>query len=174
MQKAGNIASKNGNLWRAFDAIQKQSCKIRGGGYAIATLYYKECPTRNIKGIISGSALEADDKALLIDVFCKVAKSSKNKENEQKEDEQKGEKQSSVLNKSVAPSRNDDESKRPQVKLTEDVEVKYIIEEDPLVIKEEPYATEEELLVIEAEPFVIKEEPFVIKEEPHVIKEEPI
>ncbi|KAK8751803.1 hypothetical protein OTU49_010381 [Cherax quadricarinatus] len=82
LQKAGIIASENGNLWRAFDAIQKQSAKIRGGGYTVATLYFKECPTRNIKGIISGSALEEADKALLMNIFCKVAKSLKRKERE--------------------------------------------------------------------------------------------
>ncbi|XP_069957255.1 uncharacterized protein [Cherax quadricarinatus] len=124
LQKAGIIASENGNLWRAFDAIQKQSAKIRGGGYTVATLYFKECPTRNIKGIISGSALEEADKALLMNIFCKVAKSLKRKEREHEKEsafqDNPGEKCLVVLNESVT-SGNKVKNQLPELQHVEQV-----------------------------------------------------
>ncbi|KAK8721847.1 hypothetical protein OTU49_012603, partial [Cherax quadricarinatus] len=87
----GKRASQNRNLWRAFDAVEKQSIKIQGGGYKIVSLYYKECPTRNQKGIISGSWLKEEDANLLVQFFCKVIESSRNRDEEQRQEMQQEE-----------------------------------------------------------------------------------
>nr|XP_053636898.1 uncharacterized protein LOC128691935 isoform X1 [Cherax quadricarinatus] len=77
----GKKASKNRNLWRAFSAIEKQSIKIQGGGYYFVTLYFKECPTRDNKGIISGNWLKKHEGDLLLELFSKLIK-PQNKEEE--------------------------------------------------------------------------------------------
>ncbi|KAK8738984.1 hypothetical protein OTU49_003775 [Cherax quadricarinatus] len=76
----GRRASKNRNLWRAFNAIEKQSIKIQAGGYNFVCLYYKECPTRNLKGIVGGEWIKKNDVDLLLHLFCNVIKSSDNEE----------------------------------------------------------------------------------------------
>ncbi|KAK8720999.1 hypothetical protein OTU49_012980, partial [Cherax quadricarinatus] len=70
----GKKASENRNLWRAFSAIEKQSIKIQGGGYYFVTLYFKECPTRDNKGIISGNWLKKHEGYLLLELFSKLIK----------------------------------------------------------------------------------------------------
>ncbi|XP_045595165.2 uncharacterized protein [Procambarus clarkii] len=68
-EEMGKRAANYKILSRSLTAIKKHSSKLRGGGYHIATVYYKACGQRTIKSILPGSGLSKETEKNLIDWF---------------------------------------------------------------------------------------------------------
>ncbi|XP_045594202.1 uncharacterized protein [Procambarus clarkii] len=67
--ESGKKAANNRILARSLTAIKKHSAKLRGGGYHLATVYYKECSQRTVKGILPGSGLSKEVEESLVSWF---------------------------------------------------------------------------------------------------------
>ncbi|XP_069169525.1 uncharacterized protein [Procambarus clarkii] len=71
----GKKAAKNNTLTRSFATLQKHSNRLRGGGYRVAVLYYKEGNQRSKRGILPGSSLTEKQGSALAKIFCSMSRS---------------------------------------------------------------------------------------------------